>query len=129
MFLIFSLLSLVGTSVKYLFPLVSSKYPFIFLRIRSKEFSLLVFMYSQSLIVTYTVHKDIILHDFLYILILFESNFFILIIPSKKLYAWFFISICLTLLLIFNLYYLFRRLLNTINNSSFDQLSVSLVHS
>ena len=31
-FLIFSLLSLAGTSVKYSFPLISSKYPFTFLK-------------------------------------------------------------------------------------------------
>ena len=129
MFLIFSLLSLVGTSVKYLFPLVSSKYPFIFLRIRYKEFSLLVFMYSQSLIVTYTVHKDIILHDFLYILILFESNFFYIDNTIKKVVCMVFYIYMFDFITHFNLYYLFRRLLNTINNSSFDQLSVSLVHS
>ena len=47
------LLSSVGTSIKYLFQLLSSKYPFILLIIRQNGFVLLVFMLFGSLIVTY----------------------------------------------------------------------------
>ena len=46
-FFTISLLSLVGTSAKYLFPLISSKYPFILLLISHKGFTLLIFERSD----------------------------------------------------------------------------------
>ena len=51
-FYIFSLFSLVGTSVKCLFPLISSKYLLTLQILRYKGFTLLIFMYFESLIVT-----------------------------------------------------------------------------
>ena len=52
-FLIFSLLSLEGTSINYLFLLTFSKYLFTLLKIRYKGFTLLIFTYFKSLIITY----------------------------------------------------------------------------
>ena len=52
-YFLFFLLSLVGTSIKYLFPLISSKYPFTSLKIRYEGFTLLIFVYFEYLIVTY----------------------------------------------------------------------------
>ena len=46
-------LSLAGTSVKYSFPLISSKYPFNLLKIRQNGFTLLIFSYFESLMYTY----------------------------------------------------------------------------
>ena len=68
------LLSLEGTSVKYLFPLLSSLYPFILLIIRYKRFRLLIFIYLRFLTVPFLS----------FVLILFRSRFFILIMLSKK---------------------------------------------
>ena len=45
--------SLVGTSVKYLFPLISSKYPFPLPKKSYKRFTLIVFTDLESFIVTY----------------------------------------------------------------------------
>ena len=47
------MLSLVGSSVKYLFLLISSKHPFTVLIIRYKGCTVLSFIYFESLIVTY----------------------------------------------------------------------------
>ena len=46
-YLIFSSLSSVETSAKYLFPLISSKYPLTLLKIRYKGFSLVIFKYFR----------------------------------------------------------------------------------
>ena len=68
------LLSLEGTSVKYLFPLLSSLYPLILLIIRYKRFRLFIFIYLRFLTVPFLS----------FVLILFRSRFFILIMLSKK---------------------------------------------
>ena len=84
-FFVFSLLSLIGTSVKYLFSLISLKHPFILPMRRYKGFTLLIFTYFESLIVTYSMKQiRIFLHQFSSILILFGSKSFIVIIPTKK---------------------------------------------
>ena len=54
-FLIFSLLSLVATSARYLGLLISSKYPFALLKIKYKGFTLLIFTYFESLIFRYLI--------------------------------------------------------------------------
>ena len=74
------LLSLEGTSIKYLFLLISSKYPYTLLKIKYKGFTLLVFTYLESFFVTYPIS----LYDFSSILTLFGSKLFILIISSKQ---------------------------------------------
>ena len=51
----FFLFSLLGTSVKYFFPLISSKYLFTLLKIRYKGFTVLIFTYFEYLIVTYSI--------------------------------------------------------------------------
>ena len=56
--LIFPLHSLVETSFKYLFLLISSKYRFTLLIITYKGFTLLIFTYFESLIVTYPISKE-----------------------------------------------------------------------
>ena len=68
------LLPLEGTSVKYLFPLLSSLYAFILLIIRYKRFRLLIFIYLRFVTVPFLS----------FVLILFRSRFFILIMLSKK---------------------------------------------
>ena len=84
-FFIISLLSLVGTCVKYLFLLISSKYQFTLLIIRYKEFILLIFKYFQYLIVTCQLWWiTIFLYDVSSILILFGSKIFILTTSSRK---------------------------------------------
>ena len=51
---LFFLLSLLGTSVKYLFPLISSKYLFTLLKTTYKLFTVLIFTYFEYLIVTHS---------------------------------------------------------------------------
>ena len=52
---IFCLFSLVGTSVKYLFPSISLKHPFVLFETRYKGFTVLIFTYFQFLIVKYAM--------------------------------------------------------------------------
>ena len=55
-FLIYSLFSLVGTSVKYLFLSISSKFPFTYMKIIYKGFALQIFTYLETLIFTYPMY-------------------------------------------------------------------------
>ena len=78
--LIFSLLWLVGNSVKYLFPLISSKYPFTLLKIKHRRFYIFPIFYRH----VSNVVIRMFLYDFSSILILFGSKLFTLIISLKK---------------------------------------------
>ena len=60
-FFITSFLLSVGTSVKYLIPLMFSKYSFVLPIIRYKGFTLLIFTYFNSLIITYDSFDHLIL--------------------------------------------------------------------
>ena len=79
-FLFSSLLSLVGTNVKYLVLLISWKNPFGLLKIRYKGLTLLVFTYFKSLIVTYSfnvVYENISVWLFVYFDIFWIKIFYV----------------------------------------------------
>ena len=84
-FFFFFLLSLEGTSLKYSFPLIYSKYPFTLLKIKYKGFTLLKFRCFESLIVIYSMWSTRILNVWLFIyFIVIWINTFISIISLKK---------------------------------------------
>ena len=93
-FFIFSLLWLVGTSVNYLFPLISSKYPFTLLKIRFTFYVVQIFYRHISII----VNKNIFAWLFIFFNIIGIKIFKSIILM---------ISISLNLLLIFDLYFSF----------------------
>ena len=101
-FLIFPLPSFVGTSVKYIFPLISWKVSIHESQNKVQRICTMNFYIFFDFYISNMVNKNI---SIWILIMLFRSKFSISIISLKKQYVRFFMFIYLTLLLIFKLYY------------------------
>ena len=93
-FLLFSLLLLVETNVKYLFPLIFSKYSFILFNIRYNGYILVIFTYFLHISTPNIVNKRSMYFSFINFLIIglcnssanFLLEIFLLLIPLTEVF-------------------------------------------